>query len=89
MNQKDDLILMVPKIEEINEQTFAPSNGGATLSALPISMEQIQGLIDKFPSYEINTIELNVKGAAETNGLTKLVIGMSGEAGIKLILNKK
>lgn len=83
--KNDELVLLVPLIEE--EKSYSPSSGtGALLDSVAISMEQIDDLVEKFNNFKLEQIELHVKGAAKTGGVTQLLIGLSGEAGIKLVL---
>jgi hypothetical protein len=87
---KNEIQLMMPIIEEKpEERTYHPS-GGIPFSAtsFPISVEQIQDLVKGFKDFNLDTIELHVKGVAQTDGITKLFIGLSGEAGVKLLLKK-
>ncbi|NQX68505.1 hypothetical protein HQN90_20475 [Paenibacillus alba] len=88
--EKENVVIMVPLIENQQEQAFTPSSGAtqALLGAVPLTMEQIGGLIEGFPKFSLDTIELHVKGAAKTGGITQLVVGLSGEAGIKLVLKR-
>ncbi|MFO1445424.1 hypothetical protein KDN24_19930 [Bacillus sp. Bva_UNVM-123] len=51
-------------------------------------IEQLQDLVKGFTNYSIDSIEVHVKGVAQTDGLTRLVVGVSGEAGVKLVMKK-
>jgi hypothetical protein len=42
-----------------------------------------------FNKYEIETIELSISGAIETNGILKLAVNAKGEGGLKIILKPK
>lgn len=89
VKNSNEIMLMLPVIEKKKEKVFHPSGGSVFTGAmLPISMEQINGLVKGFTDYSVDTIELHVTGVAETDGITKLFVGLSGEAGVKLILNK-
>lgn len=83
------IVLMMPRIkEEQKEPEFSPSGGNILSDSFPISVDQIKDLVKGFTDFNLDTIELHVTGVAETNGVTKLFIGLSGEAGVKLVLNK-
>lgn len=89
--EKKTTILM-PVIEpEKKEKVYHPS-GGATQfldQVTEVSMEAIQDLVSFYNGYELDSIELHVKGAVKSGPLTQLVVGLSGEAGMKLTLKKK
>lgn len=85
----NEIVLMMPKIKEKQEeQEFFPSGGRIHVDSFPISVDQIKELVKGFTDFSLDTIELHVTGVAETDGITKLFIGLSGEAGVKLVLNK-
>lgn len=85
----NEVLLMMPVIEEKKEKQFFPSGGNIfTGATMPVTMEQVKELIKGFTDYNLDTIELHVTGVAETDGITKLFVGLSGEAGVKLVLNK-
>ena len=85
-----EVVLMMPLIkEEKEESVYYPSSGSGVLETVfPISIEQIKGIAEGFNGYNLDTIELHVTGVAETDGITKFFIGLSGEAGVKLVLKK-
>lgn len=88
--ENDKVVLMLPVVESETEPQFVPSSGmRSAVSALPISIEQLQDLVKDFTDYSIDQIEVHVKGIAQTDGLTRLVVGLSGEAGVKLVMKKK
>ena len=39
--------------------------------------------------YSLDTIELHITGVVKSGPITELFIGAEGEAGMKLVLNKK
>lgn len=85
----EKVVLMLPVIEENTEPQFVSSSGMRNpISSLPISLEQLQDLVKDFTDYSIDQIEVHVKGVAQTDGLTRLVVGLSGEAGVKLVMKK-
>jgi hypothetical protein len=84
--------VMMPVIEpEKKEKVYYPSGGQAELleKVTEVSMETIQNLVNFYNGYELDTIELHVKGVAKTGAFTELIVGVSGEAGMKLTLKKK
>ncbi|OKL37614.1 hypothetical protein [Domibacillus mangrovi] len=92
-NQEKEVVLMLPVIEEEpekKEREFFPSSGSTAFrgTSLPVSMEQVQELVKGFTDFSLDSIELHVKGVAQTDGLVKLFVGLSGEAGVKLVLKK-
>ena len=72
------------KKEESSFTTQAKENG-----PFPVSLDKINDLVKEMADYQLDTIELHITGVAKTGSLTELVIGAEGEAGMKLILNKK
>lgn len=86
---KSDIVLMVPTIPT-EEPSYGPSSGATILQdQMPVSHDDLVQYADQYTGYELDTIELHVKGAAKTGGITQLFVGLSGEAGIKLVLKKK
>ncbi|EON70936.1 hypothetical protein [Lysinibacillus sphaericus] len=92
MSNDEKIILMMPKIqthEETVEEAYGPSTGTVLEEQVPISPSAISEFANQYTGYELDTIEVHVKGAAQTNGITRLFVGLSGEAGVKLQLKKK
>lgn len=92
MTKKEQTVLMMPLIqEEDSAQTFLyPSSGmGAAVSTVPVTFDALASFAEDFQGYEMDTIEVHVKGVAKTGGLTKLIVGLEGEAGVKITLKKK
>ncbi|MCU4833943.1 hypothetical protein [Bacillus cereus] len=92
--EKKTTILMPVIEQEKKEKVYYPSGGAAGATQMldkvtEISMEAIQDLVGFYNGYELDTIELHVKGAVKSGPLTQLVVGLSGEAGMKLTLKKK
>lgn len=84
--------IMMPVIEpEKKEKVYYPSGGQAEMleKVTEVSMDTIQGLVSIYNGYELDAIELHVKGVAKTGAFTELIVGVSGEAGMKLTLKKK
>ncbi len=90
MSQDNEkVILMVPEISEIPPTpTFGPSTGIKTGREIPITPRAIFDYATEFTGYELDTIEVNIKGAAQSEGITKLFVGVSGEAGVTLKFKK-
>ncbi|PAE84991.1 hypothetical protein CHH77_02420 [Shouchella clausii] len=90
MAENEQIKILMPVVKT-KEKAFFPS------SAKPISVDDFEGmsmseiekLVTKFENFELDEIELHVKGVAKTGRLTELVVGVSGEAGVKLKLKKK
>ncbi|MGE6260845.1 hypothetical protein ACQKCU_23715 [Heyndrickxia sporothermodurans] len=88
MSTNDEILLMMPAILE-EEQEYGPSAGSMLLDQVPVSHTTLTDFASKFSGYDLDTIEVHVKGAAQSGGVTKLFVGLSGEAGVKLVLKKK
>jgi len=87
--KENEIVLMMPRIKEKQaEQEFFPSGSSSFADPFPISIDQMKELVKGFTDYSLDTIELHVTGVAESDGITKLFIGLSAEAGVKLVLNK-
>ncbi|MGW9103579.1 hypothetical protein ACWGPZ_26960 [Priestia megaterium] len=89
---KDPVVLMMPVIKQHEEMDeYGPSSGTTTqiLDQIPVSQEVISEFASQYSGYELDTIEIHVKGAAKTGGVTQLFVGLSGEAGVKLVLKKR
>jgi hypothetical protein len=51
--------------------------------------KSIDGIMDWFKQYQVDTIELWIGGAIETKGITSLFISAKGEGGVKVVLKPK
>ncbi|MGX1832385.1 hypothetical protein ACWIE6_29570 [Paenibacillus taichungensis] len=90
MENKEKYVLMMPLIEEKKEEMFYPSSGIDTvIQSVPVTYEALMGFIEEFRGFEMDTIEIHVKGVAKSGGLTQLVVGLEGEAGVKVVLKKR
>ncbi|MGZ0050116.1 hypothetical protein [Brevibacillus gelatini] len=85
------VVLMLPVIKEENaEATFYPSTGiDEAVEMLPVSYEAIAGFAKSFTDFELDNIEVHIKGVAKSGGITQLIVGLEGEAGVKITLTKK
>lgn len=88
---KEEFVLMMPLIEEEKQESmFLPSSGMASIAkTVPVTYEALASFAESFKGFEMDTIEIHVKGVAKSGGFTQLVVGLEGEAGVKLILKKK
>lgn len=83
----ESVVFMVPsKKNELEVDTLDKAPG---LDHVPVSFSAISEFANQYTGFELETIEVYVQGAAETEGVTKLFVSMSGEAGIRLVFNKK
>lgn len=76
----------MPAFEKEKESFTAQ---GKDSEVFPVSLNKINDLVKGLTDYQLDTIELHITGVAKTGSLTELIIGAEGEAGMKLILNKK
>jgi hypothetical protein len=85
----DKIELLMPNVTPVEDESdFYPSSGQATLDLLPFSYDDILEFAEKFKGFELDTLEINVKGVAKTGGLTQLVVGLEGEAAMTVTLKK-
>jgi hypothetical protein len=91
MPEQEEFVFYMPVIEkeETGEKERFDVEKAGVGNVLPVSMEQINKMVDGLPGYDLDTIELHVKGVARTGPAIDLFIGAEGEAGLKLILNRK
>jgi hypothetical protein len=82
---------MMPVVKGTHDEaTFHSSSGiGDAIEMLPVSYEAISAFAKTFDAFELDIIEVHVKGLAKSGGLTQLIVGLEGEAGMKIILKKK
>ncbi|WP_411342592.1 hypothetical protein ACE3MZ_13005 [Paenibacillus sp. WLX1005] len=88
MNNEEKYVLMMPVVKtEEKEVMFNPSSGMDTaIDALPV--ETLVNFAKTFTGFELDTIEVHIRGVAKSGGITQLVVGLEGEAGVKLTLKK-
>ncbi|QHV45482.1 hypothetical protein C1N66_20965 [Bacillus cereus] len=94
MSHSDEqTILMMPAVthKEDDDDGYGPSSGTVTAEQVPVpvSPSAIADFASQYTGYELDTIEVHIKGAAKTGKVTQLFVGLSGEAGVKLVLKKK
>jgi hypothetical protein len=87
MTEKDfkRIELVFPKIsDDAKQQAFLPQ--GDTLEGFVTTIEEIK---DWFKSYDIDSIELWISGAVQTQGILKLILSASGQGGVLVVLKPK
>ncbi|WP_438495782.1 hypothetical protein [Paenibacillus sp. IHBB 3054] len=92
MENKEEYVLMMPVVqqEETGETMFFPSSAmSGAIQSVPVTYEALSGFAKSFTGFEMDTIEIHVKGVAKSGGFTQLIVGLEGEAGVKLTLKKK
>ncbi|AQU79685.1 hypothetical protein [Planococcus faecalis] len=90
MDEREELMFYLPVIEEDDKEAGNFHLESANIKkAFPLSLDKIQELVKDMTDYELATIELHVTGIVKSGPITELFIGVEGEAGMKLILNKK
>ena len=50
---------------------------------------QVYTITDWFKQYHVESIELWISGMIEARGITKLVVSVKGEGGLKVVLKPK
>lgn len=77
--------LVFPKINaKIQQQAFLSQKD--TMKSFVTTIEDIK---DWFESYDIESIELWISGAVQTQGVLKLILSASGEGGVLITLKPK
>jgi hypothetical protein len=87
MTEKDfkRIELVFPKISgDGKQQAFLPQ--GDTLEGFVTTVEEIK---DWFKSYDIDSIQLWISGAVQTQGILKLILSASGQGGVLVVLKPK
>jgi hypothetical protein len=88
---KEEYVLMMPLIETLEKQPkfYASSEMDAAINFVPITYEALVGFTNTFAGFELDNIEVHVKGIVKSGGLTQFIVGLEGEAGVKLTLKRK
>jgi len=89
MNKKVMIEMPVEFEQDPTEMSFEPSSGSSPASSIAMSFEELSDLADSFPNFKMDTIELHLKAVVGTGGMTKLVVDLKGEAGVKLVLKRE
>ena len=77
--------LVFPKVdEEMQQQMFLPQKD--TIKEFVTTIEDIK---DWFKSYDIDSIDLWISGAIQTQGILKLILSASGQGGVMITLKPK
>jgi hypothetical protein len=77
--------LVFPKVdEEMQQQMFLPQKD--TMKEFVTTIEDIK---DWFKSYDIDSIDLWISGAIQTQGILKLILSASGQGGVMITLKPK
>ncbi|MCH4825079.1 hypothetical protein [Planococcus halocryophilus] len=89
MAENEELKFYLPVIEEDRKEAgkFHLENERIK-KAFPVSLDKIQELVKDMTDYNLDTIELHVTGIVKSGPITELFIGLEGEAGMKLVLNR-
>ncbi|GAC41985.1 hypothetical protein [Paenibacillus popilliae] len=90
MGKKEQFVLMMPLIQDnTGDEVYIPSSAmNGVIQTVPVTYEALAGYAEGFKGFEMDSIEIHVKGIAKSGGLTQLVVGLEGEAGVKLTLKK-
>lgn len=88
---KEKYVLVMPLFEEAKEEKqFYPSSGmSGAVGTVQVSYEALADFAASFTGFELDNIELHLKGLVKSGGITQLVVGLEGEAGVKVTLKKK
>lgn len=91
MPEQEEFVFYMPVIEkeESEEKESFQVEATGLGKVLPVSMTQINEMVKGLSDYSLDTIELHVRGVAKTGPMVEFFIGAEGEAGLKLVLNKK
>ncbi len=90
MDERQELRFYLPVIEEDEKEAGKFDLEKTNMKkSFPMSIDKIQELVKDMTDYSLDTIELHVTGIVKSGPITELFIGVEGEAGMKLILNKK
>lgn len=77
--------LVFPKIsDDIQQQMLLPQKD--TVKEFVATIDDIK---DWFKSYDIDSIELWISGAIQTQGILKLILSASGQGGVLITLKPK
>lgn len=86
--EEERFVIFMPLIEEEEKGQFQVKKNELR-KAFPLSLDKINDLVIGLPDYSLDTIELHITGVVKSGPVTELFIGAEGEAGMKLVLNKK
>jgi hypothetical protein len=78
---KNKIELAFPKYEQEDDQYI--SKGGTGEGLVEHLSTSIDAIADWFKQYQVESIELWIRGMMETGGITKLVVSAKGEGGMR------
>jgi hypothetical protein len=78
--------LAFPKYEEEDQEYISKGKGEDLIKYLSTSMDEVANW---FNQYQVDTIELSISGAIETEGMLKLIVSAKGEGGLKVTLKPR
>ena len=84
---KKKIELALPKIASDDDDEFV-SKGG-TKELLSLFSSSVDEVTERFKNFQVESIEMSIRGVIETSGITKLVVSAKGEGGIKVVLKPK
>lgn len=87
-DEEERFVIYMPVIEEEEKGRFQVKKNELQ-KAFPLSLDKINDLVKGMTDYSLDTIELHITGVVKSGPITELFIGAEGEAGMKLVLNKK
>jgi len=79
-NKKLEIVFPKYEEEEISK------GWGDEFQKFPVTLQKIT---DWFKEYEVDSIQLSISGAVETEGITKLLVSAKGEGGMTVVLKPK
>ncbi len=72
-----------------SEQQTGPKTKGLIKKKAKEFATDVEDIVQWFGKYQVDSIELWIKGGAETGDLVKLFVSAKGEGGIKVTLKPK
>jgi hypothetical protein len=78
--------LAFPKYEEEDQEYISKGKGEDLIKYLSTSMDE---MTNWFKQYQVDTVELSISGAIETEGILKLIVSAKGEGGLKVTLKPR
>ncbi len=80
--------LALPQFENEEEGEYV-SKGKVTDMLKKLVPVKVNEIMDWFKEYQVDSIELSINGAIESEGILKLVVSAKGEGGVKVVLKPK
>ena len=88
MDKKKKIELIFPDSGFESDEGYQ-SKGETTDKIVKGFAASIDDIIQWFKKYEVESIELWIKGGIETGGILRLIVSAKGEGGMKVILKPK